>query len=265
MSNWKQLGVALSSYGKALDFIFRHGLWKFFFISLFVSLVLWIGGYYAIDAFSETLSEWVGGIVAGWFGMDGSGLSSVLEWVFSFLITILTWYVFLTLHKYILLILISPLMAYVSEKVDEIITGKKYPFNGDQLMRDVVRGIGISLRNMCIELGFMVLFFFVSFIPLIGTIVSMVCMFMISSYFYGFAMMDYTNERRKLSISQSVAFIGQHRGLAIGNGMIFSVFFILPFIGKLIAPLIVPIWSVVAATLAINEVIDLKKAYAEKK
>ncbi len=264
-STRKQFGIALSSYGKAWDFILQHGLWKFFFVSLIVSVLIWVGGYYAIDWFSETLSAWITSLVFGWLGLDGDGMiAGAIVWTFSFLLKVVVWIIFLTIHKYVLLIVISPLMAYISERVDEIITGRKYPFNGDQMMRDVVRGILISLRNMFIELGFTVVFFVISFIPVIGWIVSLVGMFVVSSYFYGFSMMDYTNERRKLNIKQSVAFIRAHRGLAVGNGTVFSSFFLIPILGKFIAPVIAPIWSVVAATLAINEIVDLKKSYGNK-
>ena len=63
LSLWRQIGLSLSSYGKAWDFIFRNGLWKFFFVSLLVSILIWVGGYFAIDWFTEVLSKWVTGII----------------------------------------------------------------------------------------------------------------------------------------------------------------------------------------------------------
>lgn len=261
---WKQMGLALNSYGRAWDFIMKSGLWKFFFVTLVVSVLLWVGGYFIIDWSSDIASEWVINTLSGWFDLDGNGwFASGLTWVLGFLVKILLWIVFLAVFKSIMLMVISPLLAYISERVDEIITGNKYPFDGDQLMRDVVRGILISLRNMFLELGFAIIFFIISFVPVIGWIISLVGMFAVSSYFYGFAMMDYTNERRKLKIADSIAFIRAHKGIAIGNGMIFSLFFLVPFIGKFVAPVIAPLWSVVAATLAIHEMIDLKKSYGK--
>lgn len=263
-SVWKQMGLALNSYGKAWDFIMQHGLWKFFFATLAVSILLWVGGYFVIDWSSKEATGWVIGTVTDWFGLDSDGwLAEGTAWVLGLLVKILLWIVFLAIFKSIMLMVISPLLAYISERVDEIITGNKYPFDGDQLMRDVVRGVLISLRNMFLELGFVLIFFLVSFIPVIGWIVSLVGMFAVSSYFYGFAMMDYTNERRRMKIGDSIQFIRNHKGIAIGNGMIFSLFFLIPFVGKFIAPVIAPLWSVVAATLAIHEMIDLKKSYGK--
>ena len=42
----------------------------------------------------------------------------------------------------------------------------------------------------------------------------------------------------------------KHKGIAIGNGFVFSMILLLPFIGVIIAPIL----SVVAATLAVLEV-----------
>ena len=138
-----------------------------------------MGGYYAINWFTEIITNWVTGIISGWFGLDSDGwIAGAINWALEFLIKILVWIVFLTMHKYILLIVISPVLAYISERVDEIITGRKYPFNGDQMMRDIVRGIAISLRNMFIELGFIILFFIISFVPVVGWIISLIGMFL---------------------------------------------------------------------------------------
>jgi CysZ protein len=64
--------------------------------------------------------------------------------------------------------------------------------------------------------------------------------------------MDYTLERKKLSVSQSVDFVRKHKGIAISNGLIFALTIILPFCGTFLAPF-VSIFSVVGATLAIEE------------
>lgn len=60
-------------------------------------------------------------------------------------------------------------------------------------------------------------------------------------------MLDYSCERHKLSPAESVAFVGRHRGLAIGNGLLFFMMHIIPVIGWVLAPA----YAVVAATLSI--------------
>ena len=60
-------------------------------------------------------------------------------------------------------------------------------------------------------------------------------------------MLDYSCERHKLSPSDSIAFIGKHKGLAIGNGLIFYLMHGLPIIGWVLAPA----YAVVAATISL--------------
>jgi CysZ protein len=60
-------------------------------------------------------------------------------------------------------------------------------------------------------------------------------------------MVDYSLERKKMSASQSRLFISNHKGLAIGNGMVFYIFHIIPIVGWVLAPS----YAVVAATLSL--------------
>jgi len=61
-------------------------------------------------------------------------------------------------------------------------------------------------------------------------------------------MLDYSSERNKLSIAESIDFIGHHRGLAIGNGIVFYLMHGLPVVGWILAPS----YAVVAATLSLH-------------
>ena len=150
------------------------------------------------------------------------------------------------------MIILSPVLAIISEKTASIITGKKYPFDILQLTRDIVRAILIALRNMLIQLGFLIGFFIISFIPIVGWLISFVGNFLIASYFYGFAFIDYTNERNRLSLKQSIQFVRTNKWFAIGIGTIFALCFMVPLIGGIIASFAC-IVSVVAATIKIEK------------
>jgi CysZ protein len=104
---------------------------------------------------------------------------------------------------------------------------------------------------MIIEFGFIFLCMLVVWIPLLGW-VTPVFLMLISYYFYGFSMMDYSSERHKLNVSESVRYIRKHKGVAIGNGFIFSLLFAFPIIGSMLSTVLAP----VAATIA---VVELKK------
>ncbi len=61
-------------------------------------------------------------------------------------------------------------------------------------------------------------------------------------------MLDYSSERNKLSAQESIDFISHHKGLAIGNGMVFYLLHIIPVLGWLFAPS----YAVIAATLSLH-------------
>jgi len=86
-----------------------------------------------------------------------------------------------------------------------------------------------------------------SFIPLIGWAAPVVSLF-VECYYFGFSMLDYSSERNKMTPQQSIDFIGNHKGLAIGNGMVFYMLHIFPIIGWLLAPS----YAVIAATLSLH-------------
>ena len=72
----------------------------------------------------------------------------------------------------------------------------------------------------------------------------------IECYYYGFSMMDYSCERSKLSPAASISFISRHKGLAIGNGLIFYLMHGVIIIGWILAPA----YAVVAATLSLHRI-----------
>ncbi len=152
---------------------------------------------------------------------------------------------YFSLFKYLWLIIGSPIFAYLSEKTAMILEGKDYPFNFRQLLTDIVRGIRIALRNTLWQTVYTFSILIVSLIPVIGWVTPVFAL-LIECYYYGFSMLDYSCERNRLNVSQSIFFIGSRRGLAIGNGLLFYLMHLLPVAGWILAPA----YSVIAATLS---------------
>lgn len=257
MNLFKGFGTGISAYGKALELIFSNGLWWYFLFPIALNLILIIGGVYGIGELTSFAFEWLEGLssldeATFWGAVYLKAMMSGFLWV---LFKVIFFFVFATIGGYVVIMLMSPVFALLSEKTEEILTGNEYPFSADQLMRDVVRGVLVALRNMFIELGYLIVFFIVGFIPVIGQFAAVV-LFLISSYFYGFAFIDYTNERRRLTISQSVQFIRKHKGMAIGNGFVFALVMLIPYCGVMLSGF-VAIISVVAATISTHKIVDL--------
>lgn len=168
----------------------------------------------------------------------------------SMLSGIIIFFISSKLGKYIILILLAPMFSLLSEKVEEIKTGKTYPFQLIQFLKDIFRGIFIAIRNLIIELSLIALFTIISLFSGPMAILVVPILWLIGAYFFGFSMLDYYCERRKMSINESVQFIRSYRYYTLGNGLCYSILDKLPFIGIVFAP----INGVVGATLGMLEI-----------
>lgn len=250
MSFWSDLGKGISTHIRAIEFISKHSLWHYFVYPLAIMVLLWFGGFWSIMQLSNYIIdyglEWLGltGNEEGWLGW----LQAAAVFIVGLVLKLIFLLVLSSYLKYIVLIICSPILALLSERIDEIISGKKYPFNFGQFMHDMLRGIVVTLRNLALETLVILACMIIAWIPIIGY-VTIPFLYLIAWYFMGFAMMDYTYERQRLTIGQGAQFTRKHKGLAIGNGFIFSMILLVPFAGLCIAPIL----SVVAATLAVIE------------
>ncbi|HEX8517359.1 MAG TPA: EI24 domain-containing protein [Bacteroidia bacterium] len=253
----KQFLGAVRAYGQAFNIIIENRLWGYFFFPVLLFILLLIGGTAVIDSISDQLQ----GYVISWIGINkaNSEVSAALHFIISIGLRIIFFFVYSAILKYLVLILLSPVLALLSERIDEIITGRKYTFNPLQLLKDALRGSLIAFRNMLIQFALIICCFGLMMVPLLGWLAP-VFLAVINYYFYGFAMIDYTNERYKMSISGSIAFVKKNKGLAIGNGFIFALFFAIPFAGVIVAPIL----SVIAATIvAVEAHKDQNEVYAK--
>ena len=164
------------------------------------------------------------------------------------IIVVVLFLFYFSLFKFLFLIIGSPVFAYLSERTESILEGREFPFSFPQLFKDMWRGVKIALRNLLWQTVYVLTILILSFIPVIGWIAPLVALFT-ECYYFGFSMLDYSSERNRLSTNQSIDFIGRHKGLAIGNGLVFYVMHLLPVIGWLVAPT----YAVVAATLSLHK------------
>lgn len=196
------------------------------------------------DAAVSYLSRRIG--IDRWLHQQKSGLLSFFFLMGEIMVRLILVLFYFSLFKYLFLIVGSPLFAYLSEKTESIIEGKDYPFNFKQLLKDIVRGIKLALRNTLWQTVYTVSLLLLSLFPVVGWITPVITLF-IECYYYGFSMLDYSCERHKLSPTESITYIGNHKGLAIGNGMVFYMMHLIPVLGWVLAPS----YAVVAATISL--------------
>lgn len=243
----KEIVIAIESFFKAHRFIRKHRLWSWIIIPGVCYTLLFLFGMYVFWHSSNAVVSYITGTLGidKWVHRQGSDILSFLFLMGEMMVRLILIFFYFSLFKYFFLIVGSPVFAYLSERTEAIIEGKNFPFSFVQLMKDMFRGIRLALRNTLWQAVFTISILILSFFPLVGWITPVIMMF-VECYYYGFSMLDYSCERHKLSPSESIEYITRHKGLAIGNGMMFFLMHLVPFAGWVLAPA----YAVVAATLS---------------
>lgn len=224
----------LRSYSQALDVLSRYNLWSYMLIPGLISLVL--GG--AAIGVAVSYADDLGSLLTSYYPFEfGRGIVEAAAAIVSGLLMVV---VFLLLFKYIVMVLVAPFMGLLSEQIESKLTGRPGPdFDLVQMLADVWRGLRVALRNLLRELvltlGITLLGFIV---PVIGNAISALLIFLVQAYYAGFGNMDYTLERKRFGLGDSVAFVRQHRWVAIGNGSLFVLLLLVPVLGIFVAPTI---------------------------
>ena len=250
----KEIVIAVQGYFQAHRFIIKHRLWKWILIPGIIYAILFGVGIYFFSKSSSIAIDYLFSITGLKQSMETIQDITWLKFLFIFgqvfLHMVLILFCF-SLFKYFILIIGSPLFSYLSEKTEAILEGKEMPFSLSVLFSDTTRGIKQASRNAAWQTVYTFTLLLLTFIPLIGWVTPLIAL-MTEFYYLGFSMVDYNCARNELSTSQSTAFITKHKGLAIGNGIVFYFMHIFIVVGWVLAPS----YAVVAATLSIYNVKD---------
>ncbi len=250
----KQISIGISSHFSALGIVFS----KNFRWTLLVPIILSI----TIFASLYELMDWIGDFAIIWvkeqtnFGSSDFFLHEYFGDLFSGIIwlsfKIMFFFIFAWFGGQIVLILMSPVLAYLSEKTESLLNKIEHSTNAKQFVADTLRGIGIAVKNLFFQITLSIGLLLFSFIPIIGAIAP-VFLFLSACYFAGFSYLDYYNECQRLTIGQSLAFIRSHKWLAITVGALFVITSAIPVIGIYIASF-VALFSSVAGTIAMHKI-----------
>jgi CysZ protein len=173
-----------------------------------------------------------------------------LEMVLVFVAKIIFWPLavvfFLLSYRLVAQIFLSPVLSYLSELVEFRELKGHAPKTGlKEFLADIRRSVTINLRILFWEI---LLCFFTGLIPVVGAAGALG----ISSYFCGFNFMDYTLERRRLSVKESADFVRRNNGSAVGLGMVCVLGMMVPLVGWFF----MPTYATVAATLETCRLLD---------
>lgn len=237
----------LQVYTGAYGLISKLKLWKYFVIPMLISLIVSILIFVSAYGLSDNLGRWMSSFWPWDFG------KKTFNFISTVLSAIIIFFIGAFLFKHIIMALSSPFMSPVSEKIEAYFTGKPAKnYVSTNFSKQLVRGIRIGMRNLFKELTLTIPILILKFIPVVN-IFSTILLFLVQAYYAGFANMDYTLERH-FKYKDSVAFIRQHRGLAIGNGIGFLLLLLIPVVGViLVLPLSVTSASVIAVDLLFDD------------
>jgi len=243
----KNIILGIKAYFGAFSLISKLKLWKFFAIPMLISVVtatIIFGSAYG-------LSDTIGGFISKIWIWDWG--KTTFNTVSNFIGGLVILVIGLILFKHIIMALSAPFMSPVSEKIEAHLTGNPPNSNRDTtFLQQLMRGIKINGRNLIMELILTIPLLVLKLIPVVN-VFSAILLFLLQAYYAGFGNMDYTLERH-FKYKQSTQFVRKHRGLAIGNGIVFMLFLLIPIIGVI---LVLPL-SVTAATVKTVDALQLK-------
>ena len=253
MTFFEKLRLGFKSFSKAHQFIKQHRLWHFVYIPGVVNAIFFL---LFINWVTSSITEWVDGIFSfdcddsflGWFCSIFSFVTNFLEYFIRLMLYTALIGVYLFIYKSIILLLYSPVLAYLIEVVDKKHKGIDTPFKLEQFLKDSVRGIVLATRGILLEGLIIIALIIMAFVPIIN-IIQPILMWLVSSYFLGVSMLDYALERKGLNVKESIIYSKQNKSLASSIGSVFQLVFFIPAIGWMLAPT----YSAVAAYFAVDE------------
>lgn len=247
----KNIISGIKAYFGAFSLISKLKLWKYFAIPMLISFITAIIIFGSAYGLSDNIGSFISKI---WIWDWGKDTFTTISNVIGGLIIIV---IGLILYKHIIMALSAPFMSPVSEKIEVHLTGNvRHNHRNTTFSEQLGRGIRINGRNLFMELLLTIPILLLKFIPIVN-IFSTILLFVVQAYYAGFGNMDYTLERH-FKYKESLQFVRNHRGLAIGNGIVFMLFLLIPVIGVI---LVLPL-SVTAATLKTVDALELKNKIA---
>ena len=245
--------IGIIAYAGSFGLISKLRLWKYFLIPILICLLTATIIGFTAYTLSDNIGRFVTQIWIWEWGKEAFlSFSSIVSAIAILVIGLI-------LYKHIVMALAAPFMSPVSEKIEAHLTNSAdYQHRNTSFKEQLWRGILINLRNLGKELLYTAPLLLLKFIPFVN-IASTILLFLMQAYYAGFGNMDYTLERH-FKYRESVKFVRKNRGFAIGNGIVFMLFLMIPFIGII---LVLPL-SVTAASKKTVELLKEENLFITK-
>jgi CysZ protein len=129
----------------------------------------------------------------------------------------------------------TPYFSFISEKVHKILTKTSKPYTIEGWLKEMKRGLILSITNSIKQLGFTLLITLISLIPIIGIIAPLLT-FIVLTYYNGILMTDYSLESEGYNLKESKMFYSQNKPIMFSFGLGFMFLLLIPVVGWFLAP-----------------------------
>lgn len=249
----KNILKGMKAYTGTFGLISKLKLWKYFFIPILISVLTAAAIGFTAYGLSDNVGRFIAKVwIWNWGKETFLSISNVVG-------AIVVLAIGLILYKHIIMALSAPFMSPVSEKIEAHLTGvRNVDYRTTSFKEQLWRGIRLNVRNLGRELLFTIPLLILKFIPVVN-IFSAILLFLMQAYYAGFGNIDYTLERH-FKYDESVTFVKKNRGVAIGNGIVFMLFLLIPVVGII---LVLPM-SVTAASVKTIDLLKTDKVIAQQ-
>jgi len=244
----EQLLLAYKSFGQAFKTLDKYRLWSILILPSILSLIIAVAvGVLAWTTSDDILLYINEKYIARAFDETDRNLIKIISTV---AIRGLTFFIYLKVYRYLILILLSPVFVNMSNVLHRLLSGESHTMNIWSYCFCSFRGIKFAVRNFGMEMLVTLLLTLVAILvfwifPLIPILV-----FIAESYFFTTVLMDYAFEMQGLSMKESLTKSRGMPGLPIGIGLIFNLILLIPLIGVLIGP----VWAFLASQEAVHAI-----------
>ena len=204
MKHFNEFVLSIYSYSKAISVISKYHLYKYVFI-LVLLLLFFVVPVMLVGEATTFISSYIP-------FLDGEKYARIGSEFFS------------SISGFFVLLVLIPIFTLVSDEVNYQLRGVTNKFTITQFVSDIFRGIKITLRNLIYQYVSIVIVLILLSIfssSILFSLFGKLTIFTITSYFYGFSLMDYAMENYQMNYKKSVQFTRSHIGLAIGLGAIY--------------------------------------------
>jgi CysZ protein len=249
----KELIISIRAFFIAHRFIMQHRMWRWMIAPGIIYAVLFLVG---MNYFSQTSSFFIEWIILktglkSWVDSLSSDLLGFFITMGSFWLWFTLLMFYFALFKFIFLVLFSPFFSYLHLRIAAIQQNQPFIFDLGTYSKLVFRAIRLTLTNMLWQTVYLIPIIIVCSLPIIGWFTPIFTILM-ECYFFGYAMLDYGLATENKSRLAAATYVSNHKGLPIGNGIVFYILHLIPVIGWMTAPF----YALIAAHLNTQEIKD---------